>query len=369
MFFLSFYEGEVMKRLIVIAAVLIITFSGSSIFAGPKLPFAGKISASKLNIRSGPGPKYAILGVYEQGREVTVTEEKDGWYRVDYPKNAGCYIYSKYVDADAGVITGDNVNVRAGASLKHRVVCMAEKGEKVQVLATEGEWCKITAPKEASAWASAKYVEPLYNIQEEKQRQANVKKAKGMIAGVDAAYEKEMKKSLDKRNINSLVAKYKKVAALRTGDDIHARAQHRISLLNQMKKEQAAFIKILEDKKNIKEILDKRDEKTKQEIKKLEEKKRGYAAQGWIEGMGNFIGRPATHKLTSGGKMLFFVKSDKYDLDAYAGKLVGINGKISQPDGWETQVIDVTQIDILYARQGDKREYKAPKGKVRRGSR
>lgn len=358
-----------MKRLIVIAAVLMITCSGTSVFAGPKLPFAGKITASKLNIRSGPGPKYSILGVYEKGREVTVTEEKDGWYRVDYPKGAGCYIYSKYVDAEAGVITGDNVNVRAGSSLKHRVVCMAEKGEKVQVLATEGEWCKITAPREASAWASAKYVEPLYNIQEEKQRQANVKKAKGMIAGADAVYEKEMKKSLDQRNINAVIAKYRKIATLRTGDEMQAKAQRRIAILNRMKKEKAAFVKLLKEKQDIKQKLHERDKETIKQIEKLEEKKKGYVAQGWIEGMGNFIGRPATHKLTSGGKMLFFLKSDKYELDAYAGKLVGINGKVTQTDGWETKVIDVTQIDILYARQGDEREYKTPKGKARRGDR
>ena len=42
----------------------------------------GRVTASALNIRSGPGTNYDKLGVLQYGQSVTILENKGGWYRI-----------------------------------------------------------------------------------------------------------------------------------------------------------------------------------------------------------------------------------------------------------------------------------------------
>lgn len=60
----------------------------------------GKVTASSLNVRSGPGTSYSKLGSYSYGDRMTVKgyAKKDGllWYRVTYKGKAG-YIRASHV--------------------------------------------------------------------------------------------------------------------------------------------------------------------------------------------------------------------------------------------------------------------------------
>ncbi|MBO4351328.1 MAG: SH3 domain-containing protein [Proteobacteria bacterium] len=53
------------------------------------------ITASVLNVRSGPGTSYGKIGSLSQGSQVTVLEEKDGWYRIEYEGKEG-WISAEY---------------------------------------------------------------------------------------------------------------------------------------------------------------------------------------------------------------------------------------------------------------------------------
>lgn len=52
-----------------------------------------------LNVRSGPGTEYAVIGTLKKNGRVTVTGKcKNGWHRVDYEGKEG-YCYSGYLSA------------------------------------------------------------------------------------------------------------------------------------------------------------------------------------------------------------------------------------------------------------------------------
>lgn len=61
----------------------------------PAAPVAvmGIITASKLNVRKGPGTKYASVGVVSKGTEVRIWSEQNGWYEIDSNK----WVSAKYV--------------------------------------------------------------------------------------------------------------------------------------------------------------------------------------------------------------------------------------------------------------------------------
>lgn len=50
-----------------------------------------------LNLRTGPGTDYTVVGRLLNGAEVKVLEESNGWYKVVVPEQTG-YVYGKYLD-------------------------------------------------------------------------------------------------------------------------------------------------------------------------------------------------------------------------------------------------------------------------------
>lgn len=60
---------------------------------------AGKVVNVRtyLNLRTGPGTDYTVVGRLLNGAEVKVLEESNGWYKVVVPEQTG-YVYGKYLD-------------------------------------------------------------------------------------------------------------------------------------------------------------------------------------------------------------------------------------------------------------------------------
>lgn len=60
---------------------------------------AGKVVNVRtyLNLRTGPGTDYTVIGRLLNGAEVKVLEESNGWYKVVVPEQTG-YVYGKYLE-------------------------------------------------------------------------------------------------------------------------------------------------------------------------------------------------------------------------------------------------------------------------------
>lgn len=85
---------------------------------------AVKVTTTTLNVRSGPGSTYPIIGQVSQGQSYIRTEEQNGWSKIYYDGNTG-WCYSGYLTKQTGVtaikVTTSSLNVRTGPGTSHLI--------------------------------------------------------------------------------------------------------------------------------------------------------------------------------------------------------------------------------------------------------
>lgn len=116
------------------------------------------ISASSLNVRSGAGTSYSVIGNLKKGNSASVVASTNGWYKIKYGSGYG-YISSKYTTSQVPsnttssvapttstnktVYTTTTLNVRSGAGTSYSVVGVLGSGKAASVVGTSGSWYKI----------------------------------------------------------------------------------------------------------------------------------------------------------------------------------------------------------------------------------
>lgn len=84
-------------------------------------------------------------------------DEPAQWAKISYPTNAHVWVNAKYIDTN-GVVSAKKLNLRAGPGENYSVVGMIEQGTQVTVDGTKGNWTKIEPPASAYAFVAAKYL-------------------------------------------------------------------------------------------------------------------------------------------------------------------------------------------------------------------
>jgi uncharacterized protein (TIGR02594 family) len=134
---------------------------------------SGTVTASSLNVRSGPGSSNAKVGhALTDGTKVQVFEKKDVWLRIgngqwvsaDFVKLVGKAGETKDAGKPTqdpagkplseGTVTASQLNVRETPSSDGKVVDTLKSGAKVSIMAEANGWFNIGAGR----WVSAKFV-------------------------------------------------------------------------------------------------------------------------------------------------------------------------------------------------------------------
>ena len=112
---------------------------------------------SALNMRSGPGSNYGVIGTLRNNDKVEIIKEVDGWYEIRFNGKVG-YVSKSYitiVNEEAnngtesvikeGTVYGvsTNLNVRTGPGTSYQVVGYLLSGDKVKILGEENGWYKV----------------------------------------------------------------------------------------------------------------------------------------------------------------------------------------------------------------------------------
>lgn len=182
----------------------------------------GTITASELNIRSGPGTNYKKSGTVKKGDKVVILEKsgnwgrtKDGWVSLKYVKLDGSVSESDddektttgTATSKTVIITASELNIRSSAGTDGKKVGAYEYGDQVSITeqtTVDGS----TWGKTSKGWISLKYT----YIQGEK----------GDKAGTGTV-------TADKLNVRSGPGKdYKKVDQFKSGDKVEIYAQIKI---------------------------------------------------------------------------------------------------------------------------------------------
>ena len=103
------------------------------------------ITADAVNFRSGPSTSYLSLGSFNKGDKVEYLGTSGSWVKVKYNNKTG-YVYGSYVgnyETITQYVTATTLNVRSGAGTSYSVLGSLSKGTKVEVISTTNGWSKI----------------------------------------------------------------------------------------------------------------------------------------------------------------------------------------------------------------------------------
>ncbi|MDU2490120.1 MAG: N-acetylmuramoyl-L-alanine amidase, partial [Clostridium celatum] len=117
-----------------------------------------------LNVRSGAGTNYSVIGSLSNGAKVEIVETSGSWYKIKYGSGYG-YVSKDYVtvsssnNSNNGSNSNGNssstttqsgtikvngaLNVRNGAGTSYSVIGSLSNGAKVEIVETSGSWYKI----------------------------------------------------------------------------------------------------------------------------------------------------------------------------------------------------------------------------------
>ena len=108
-----------------------------------------QVTASRLNLRVGPGLDYGIMGSLPRGTNVELVSSENGWAKIKYSGKL-YYVKADYVEAVsaevvklATVTPKIGLNVRSSADLSGGKLGALPYGTTVQIIGTEGDWYKI----------------------------------------------------------------------------------------------------------------------------------------------------------------------------------------------------------------------------------
>ncbi|WP_250673237.1 SH3 domain-containing protein [Paraclostridium ghonii] len=144
-----------------------IVLSGTAVFADTK---TGTVTASALNIRSGPSTNNSVVGYASKGDKLEILETSNGWYKVKLSNGKIGWGSGKYISVSGesnsqtpstgktGTITADALNVRSGPSTSYSKVTMVYKGQSVTILESSNGWHKIKTQSGQTGWVSSQYV-------------------------------------------------------------------------------------------------------------------------------------------------------------------------------------------------------------------
>lgn len=128
-----------------------------------------------VNVRSGPGTSYRVLGTLSPAQSVVSASSQGGWYQVTTTSGLTGWVYKSYLKVTGGssssgaaqaATTGASgsasvtsaVNVRTSPSTSSTVVGVAAKGASVAVTGkTSGGWTEVVW-QGANRWISTNYL-------------------------------------------------------------------------------------------------------------------------------------------------------------------------------------------------------------------
>ncbi|WP_057559946.1 SH3 domain-containing protein [Paraclostridium sordellii] len=157
-----------MKRRIAMATLALIPFTATNAFASNQ---EGIVTATSLNVRSGPSTDSSFLFSIKKNDKVTILKSENGWYKISTANGHEGWASSEYISTNTSdtnqqsnkkVVNVDNLNMRNGASTSYRVIMKLNKGTVIEIISESNGWTKIKHDGRIGFVAS-KYLSPIEN--------------------------------------------------------------------------------------------------------------------------------------------------------------------------------------------------------------
>lgn len=127
----------------------------------------GTVTASSLNIRSGPGLENSVKGYLYKGDTVVVLEKSNGWLKIQLSNKTIGWVSEKYIEIGndstnttyVKIKCSARLNVRSGPGTSYKIKTTVESGTVHKVLEKSKDWHKIQLSNGISGWVYSSYVE------------------------------------------------------------------------------------------------------------------------------------------------------------------------------------------------------------------
>lgn len=83
------------------------------------------------------------------------TDEPAKWARIALPTGTPVWVHSSFVDPATKTVKVKKINLRSGPGENYSIIGHLEKGATIKDIETKGEWTKIEAPEKTAAFVAA----------------------------------------------------------------------------------------------------------------------------------------------------------------------------------------------------------------------
>ncbi len=111
------------------------------------------IKGRKVNLRAGPGTKYEVLWELGRGFPLKVIKKKNGWLKVRDFENDEGWVLARLVNrVPHMVVKRKRINIRSGPGTRYRLVGKANYGVVFRTLKRRGAWVKVRHENGTTGW-------------------------------------------------------------------------------------------------------------------------------------------------------------------------------------------------------------------------
>ena len=150
---------------------------------GSSFSAMGRVNATSLNVRTGPGTSYSVKSKLSNGSQVSITEKSNGWYKISSSNGVNGWVsgdYIKLVGNDSssnnesidvsgekynatGKVNATSLNVRTGPGTSYSVKSKLSNGSQVSITEKSNGWYKISSSNGVNGWVSGDYIKLVGN--------------------------------------------------------------------------------------------------------------------------------------------------------------------------------------------------------------
>ena len=88
------------------------------------------------------------------------TDEPSRWAKIALPPSVGVWVHSDYLDANTKTVKSKKLNMRSGPGENYSVLGRIDQGTPVKEIEVKGPWVKIEAPANTYAFVAAHLLQP-----------------------------------------------------------------------------------------------------------------------------------------------------------------------------------------------------------------
>ncbi len=130
---------------------------GKATITGNNVNVRGKATiASEIIARLNSGD--AVTVIEQVYRDKPKAGEPTQWAKIAIPPQVHVWVHASYVDATNKVVLPKRLNVRTGPGENYSVVGLLEHGAPVKEISMKGDWMEIESPADAYAFVAAMYL-------------------------------------------------------------------------------------------------------------------------------------------------------------------------------------------------------------------